>query len=699
FGTGAPDPAPFGTGPPDPATFLSGESGTVGGIRLTITRALADAALGAAAALSFTGRRLDRLAAAQQPRRVLVLSVYRPGSKLPEALRRLVSDRHEVRLVLGATADVDPALEGHTVLARMSGGKFENLNRLLAAAPPLDEYDWVLVVDDDVALARRFLDRHIALCERLGLDLSQPAQSLRSHAAWRVTRRRAFSLARITRYVEIGPVTAFTRPVAQALTPFPQLRFGWGLDNHWGALAHQHGWRLGVVDALAVRHETRHVAAGYAHADAIAEAQAFLEDKPYVGAAQAQRTVHTIRRVNAARAPLARMRGPKARPAEPRAKDGARRVLVVPKWYPWPDQPVLGLFCREHARALSEHHDVVVLASRATPSPGFAVYRLTDEAEDGLRTIRVRYRRPRVRALAMVCQIAGMLAALARLRREGFRPAVVHAHVFSAGLPALILGRLSRAVVVVTEHYTGFGRGLVRGADLLTARLAFTAADLVAPVSAELCGHLRKIAPRASMKVMPNVVDTEVFTAAAHDAHQGPARLLTVGALAEKKGHTHLLDALAELRTRREATLDLVGGGELHERLERQARRLGLSEAVRFHGELPKERVAELMREADLLVMASLHETFGCVLIEAMASGLPSVATRVGGVPEVLSAEAGALVAPRDPAALAAAIEETLDRRFDPAALARAARERYSYDAFARGWSEVYDSLGARRDG
>ncbi|MBA3437646.1 MAG: glycosyltransferase [Thermoleophilaceae bacterium] len=664
---------------PDPTTFLSGESGTVGGIRLKITRTLADAALDAAAALSFTGRRLDRLAAAQQSRRVLVLSVYRPGSKLPGAVGRLASDRHDVRLVLGSTGEVEPALGGHTALTQLGGGKFENLNRLLAAAPPLGGYDWLFVVDDDVELAPRFLDRHIALCERLGLDLSQPAQTMRSHAAWRVTRRRPFSLARVTRYVEIGPVTAFTRPVAQALTPFPELRFGWGLDNHWGALAREHGWRLGVVDALPVRHETRHVAAGYAHADAIAEAQAFLADRPYVRAEDARRTVDTIRRVPRVTA------------------DQPLRVLVVPKWYPWPDQPVLGLFCREHARALSGRHDVVVLASRATPSPGFPVYRLTDEVEDGLRTIRVLYRRPRVRALAMVCQMAGMLAALVALRREGFRPDVVHAHVFSAALPALMLGRLSRAVVVVTEHYTGFQRGLIRGADLLTARLAFSGADLVAPVSAELGGHLHRVAPRARMRVMGNVVDTEVFTAAAHEGRGGPVRLLTVGALAEKKGHTYLLDALVQLRGRREATLDVVGGGELREQLEEQASELGLREAVRFHGELPKERVAKLMREADLLVLPSLHETFGCVLIEAMASGLPSVATRVGGVPEVLTPEAGALVAPRDPAALAAAIEETLGREFDAAKLTQVARERYSYDAFARAWSEVYKSLGAGR--
>jgi len=284
---------------PDPATFVSGESGTVGGIRLTLTRTLADAALGATAALTLTGRRLDRLAAAQQPRRVLVLSVYRPGSLLADAVARLASDRHDVRLVFGSTGEADRALKEHTALTRMSGGKFENLNRLLGAAPPLRELDWLLVVDDDVGLAPRFLDRHIALCERLGLDLSQPAQSMRSHAGWRVTRRRPFSLARVTRYVEIGPVTAFSRAVAEVLTPFPQLRFGWGLDNHWGALARENGWRLGVVDALPVRHETQPVASGYAHADAIGEAQAFLADRPYVSTEEAQRTLSTIRRVPA----------------------------------------------------------------------------------------------------------------------------------------------------------------------------------------------------------------------------------------------------------------------------------------------------------------------------------------------------------------------------------------------------------------
>jgi L-malate glycosyltransferase len=385
-----------------------------------------------------------------------------------------------------------------------------------------------------------------------------------------------------------------------------------------------------------------------------------------------------------------------------------RRVLVVPKWYPWPDRPVFGAFCREHARALATRHDVVVLASLATPSPGFAAFRIEDAVEDGIRTIRVRYRRPFLRPAAMGFQLLGMLVALRRLRDEGWRPDVVHAHVFEAAPPALVLARLSRAPLAITEHYTGFQRGLVTGYDRTLAKWSFEQADIVAPVSEELAGHLRELAPRATFEVVPNVVDSSAFApsgvpasarrepAPAHEAANAPGRsprLLNVAALAEKKGHRHLLDALVELP---DATLDVVGDGELRGELERQADSLGLGERVRFLGERPKHDVAELMRAADLFVLPSLAENLPVVLIEAQASGLPAVATRVGGVSALVDDAAGLLVPPADSRALAAAIREALARDFDPPALTARARARYGYDAIAARWTAIYEHLLAR---
>jgi hypothetical protein len=171
-------------------------------------------------------------------------------------------------------------------------GKFQNLNRLLAEHP-VAGHDWLLVVDDDVELPRGFLDRFLFLCERFSLTLAQPAHRLHSHAAWEVTRRRPGSVVRETSFVEIGPVTAFAAPSFEALLPFPELRMGWGLDMHWAAVAREHGWHCGVLDAVAIRHRAAPAAAAYPREQAIAEGAAFLEGRAHITAAEAQRTLAT----------------------------------------------------------------------------------------------------------------------------------------------------------------------------------------------------------------------------------------------------------------------------------------------------------------------------------------------------------------------------------------------------------------------
>jgi hypothetical protein len=277
---------------PDPETFLSGEHGEVGGRRGALRR-VADAALDRRLAMSGALRAIDAAAEEVPPREVLVASVYRPpGETLAAALPALESGRHRVRLALGSTGAA--ALPG-TAASDLGGGKFENLNALIEAPPP----DWTLVVDDDVVLPARFLDRMVALAELFDLALAQPAQTLASHAAWRVARRRPGSLVRETRFVEIGPVTLFGRDAAAELMPFPPLRYGWGLDLHWAATAHERGWRLGVADALAVRHEAAPVGGAYSSEAAIEEAREFLSTRPYLSSAAAQETLVTHRRLPA----------------------------------------------------------------------------------------------------------------------------------------------------------------------------------------------------------------------------------------------------------------------------------------------------------------------------------------------------------------------------------------------------------------
>ena len=263
---------------PDPADdFLSGTSGQVSGIKATSRALVADAV---AAGVTVTRARPMRLRRAERRwprRRVLALGIERADvpNVLASARRELLRSRHDVQFASWTAGD---------------RGKFENLNSLLASNPPAG-YDWLVVVDDDVSLPHRFLDNFIFLAERFQLRLAQPAHRRRSHAAWAVTRRDRGAVVRETAFVEIGPVFAFHAVTFDLLLPFPELRFGWGLDAHWSAIARERGWRMGVIDATPMRHGLRVIATSYARDDAIAEGRRFLAGRPYTTARELQRTL------------------------------------------------------------------------------------------------------------------------------------------------------------------------------------------------------------------------------------------------------------------------------------------------------------------------------------------------------------------------------------------------------------------------
>jgi glycosyltransferase involved in cell wall biosynthesis len=159
---------------------------------------------------------------------------------------------------------------------------------------------------------------------------------------------------------------------------------------------------------------------------------------------------------------------------------------------------------------------------------------------------------------------------------------------------------------------------------------------------------------------------------------QDPIALLCVATLTPRKGHRVLFDALARLRDR-SWRLACVGSGERDAphsvALREQVRRLGLVERIRFAGELDAAGVAREYAKADVFVLASFMEGYGMALAEALAHGVPIVATRAGAIPQTVPEQAGVLVEPGDPTALAAALEWLIGDEDHRRSLARGARE------------------------
>jgi len=260
----------------------------------------------------------------------------------------------------------------------------------------------------------------------------------------------------------------------------------------------------------------------------------------------------------------------------------------------------------------------------------------------------------------------GMFADALRTRAD-----IVHAHAF--GYFPTWAGRAVRSLrgipFVVTPHSDpgrdsplsrlyarAVARGSLRGADRIVA-LTEREADWLSGLDV----------PRERIRVIPNGIDLEEFK----DLPRRPIGaetpvVLFVGRLyARQKGLEPLIEAFALLPRARNARIRLVGedwGGRGP--LLARARELGGADRVVATGPLPR---ADLLREfasADLLVLPSLFEPFGIVLLEAMASGLPIVATRAGGIPEVvLDRKTALLVRPGDSAELAGAIETVLADR------------------------------------
>ncbi len=173
---------------------------------------------------------------------------------------------------------LESTLPGVAPLTRGVGplGKCQALNRLL---PHAAAADWVLFVDDDVRLGPGFLPNYLAIVEALGAAIAQPALAAGSYFSHEITLARPGCWARLTNFVEVGPVVSMRRDFLDRVTPLPETSpLGHGLDFLWARIARAEGARMAVVDACPVEHAFRPVGARYTQASADEATQRFFAE-------------------------------------------------------------------------------------------------------------------------------------------------------------------------------------------------------------------------------------------------------------------------------------------------------------------------------------------------------------------------------------------------------------------------------------
>lgn len=299
------------------------------------------------------------------------------------------------------------------------------------------------------------------------------------------------------------------------------------------------------------------------------------------------------------------------------------------------------------------------------------------------------------------------LVALFRLER----PVIVHTHTSKAG----VLGRLAAwlaavPVVIHTPHghifYGHFGRLASRLFLRIEQILARGTTGLIALTEAERDEHLAcRVGKAEQFSVVPSGIDLNRFRAAASggtrirpsgfDCPPDAVVIGSVGWLTEVKGHRFLIEAFARLKPAHpNLHLVIVGSGGLREAYLALADRAGGADALHLLGD--RQDVPDCLAGMDLFVLPSLNEGMGRALIEAMAAGLPVVASKVGGVPAIVEdRRTGLLVPAGDAGALASALEELVQKpawaKELGAAASRSIGERFGSDAMVRAIESVYD--------
>ncbi len=354
------------------------------------------------------------------------------------------------------------------------------------------------------------------------------------------------------------------------------------------------------------------------------------------------------------------------------------KVIFIPRWYPNRYDSMSGLFIQRQAEALTKYCDVAVIYVH--PDPHCQNRREVDfHVENDVRVMRVYYRPPE-NSGSVLGRIINMwrfyrnnLQAIRSIRE--FSPDIIHAHILTrAGYVALKAGREHHCPVVISEHWSRYfmENNTFKGLHLkLITRFVVAKAAAMVAVSKPLrdammrCNLSNKV-----FRIIPNVVDTSLFYPQQHRISNPVKIFVHISCFDDKSknisGFLRSVKALSEKR--QDFRCLLIGNGPDWYDMKDYAGFLRIPEGlVEFPGVLNGTELSDVLRNADFSALSSLYETFGTVVIESLASGVPVVSTSVGISLEVITEDNGLLVPPGDESAMTRALDRALNNfhKFD----------------------------------
>ncbi len=383
------------------------------------------------------------------------------------------------------------------------------------------------------------------------------------------------------------------------------------------------------------------------------------------------------------------------------------KVLFLTRWYPSRNDPLDGNFIENHVRAVALYCDVAVLYVGADPKMNQSVYHEVQK-ENGVVVVRVWYRNNDVprkgigRVIKFFRYLRCTYVGWQLIRTHWGWPDVSHVNIFTRpSLLALYLDFVHGIPFLLTEHSSHFVYELPTWLPPKKqfARFVARRARYITVVSHALKKAITDFGIRGRYAIVPNVVfiPTEEPKTCFY-----PLRIVAIGGLSdERKNVKQLIEVFARVHPQLNAAQLHIISPIPNDLLHRTAAATGLLDrAIFFHYNLPNDQVYEMLQSSALLVVNSLSETFSMAAAEALACGLPVIATRCGGPEEFIDETRGMLIAPAQPDELADALRTMIRNlpRYDARRIKEFVRAHFSPEVVGALLMQLYhDTLKSSR--
>jgi L-malate glycosyltransferase len=387
-------------------------------------------------------------------------------------------------------------------------------------------------------------------------------------------------------------------------------------------------------------------------------------------------------------------------------KPGNLKVLFLSSWFPTRILPTNGNFVEKHAESVALFCQVAILHVCLDINLRDKVYDVNRDTSNGIFKVIIYFKKPGCKFPPIAATtkafryLRGYFMGYKMILENFGKPDIVHCNViYPVGIFALLFKWMFHLPYIITEHWTGYtDEGYIKPGVIrrFTSKMIVKNSSRITPVTKHLQNSLIKRGLNGIFEVVPNVTDISLF-------HPGSSllrerkRLIHISDLGSlHKNSLGLLRVISKLAaTRNDFELHIISDGDQALAIE-TAKKSGIFNTfVFFHGQKTTSEVAAMLIESDMLVMFSNFENFPCVIVEAMACGLPVISTNVGGIAEHVTSDKGILVKAGDEEGMKNAIDFALDHlpEFDKNALAAYASDHFSYETIGRRFTGIYEEV------